>query len=287
MTRNRDRAGTLLVHGRTRKFWLVQWPEGEKRPSHKLGWCDQMTGSQAERAKRQWMEKINQRRELAGDSTTLDGFWQMHYWNKEQQQSGDELVTMRPSTQRDMKCAMHKIWLPRFGPRNMDSIKTSEIQKFLASLIGPRGRGKDRPSNGAEVQIVPQQYLQRSDPPGSRGYPQSCAFGEGCCRRAGETTYVPHSGAGRGYRREANRSSASNGLEAQCVGRQSLRRNPRPAMEERSLGSQHGRSDGIGLGGQFDATQDEEGLPQGSAYTESDGRVEKIQRPEPSRCGPR
>src|SRR5271169_6673584 len=29
MTRNRDRAGTLLVHGRTRKFWLVQWPEGE------------------------------------------------------------------------------------------------------------------------------------------------------------------------------------------------------------------------------------------------------------------
>ncbi len=142
MTRNRDRAGTLLVHGRTRKFWLVQWPEGEKRPSHKLGWCDQMTGSQAERAKRQWMEKINQRRELAGDSTTLDGFWQMHYWNKEQQQSGDELVTMRPSTQRDMKCAMHKVWLPRFGPRNMDSIKTSELQKFLASLIGPREEGK-------------------------------------------------------------------------------------------------------------------------------------------------
>ena len=41
-----------------------------------------------------------------------------------------------------MKCAMHKIWLPRFGPRNMDSLKTSEIQKFLASLIGPKEEGK-------------------------------------------------------------------------------------------------------------------------------------------------
>jgi len=92
--------------------------------------------------KRQWMEKINQRRELAGDSTTLDGFWQMHYWNKEQQQSGDELVTMRPSTQRDMKCAMHKIWLPRFGPRKHGFDQTSELQKSLASLIGPKEEGK-------------------------------------------------------------------------------------------------------------------------------------------------
>ena len=121
MTRNRDRAGTLLVRGRKRKFWLVQWPEGEKRPSHKLGWCDRMTESQAERAKRQWMEKVNQRRDLAGDSTTLDGFWQMHYWSEEQQQPGDELLTKRPSTQRDMKCTMDNVWLPRFGPRNMDT----------------------------------------------------------------------------------------------------------------------------------------------------------------------
>ena len=142
MTRNRDRAGTLLVRGRKRKFWLVQWPEGQKRPSHKLGWCDQMTESQAERAKRQWIEKINQRRDLAGDSTTLDGFWQLHYWNEEQQQSGDELVTKRPSTQRDMKWTMHKVWLPRFGARNMDSLKTGEVQKFLASLIGPKEEGK-------------------------------------------------------------------------------------------------------------------------------------------------
>ena len=142
MTRNRDRAGTLLVRGRKRKFWLVQWPEGLKRPSHKLGWCDQMTESQAERAKRQWIEKINQRRDLAGDSTTLDGFWQLHYWNEEQQQSGDELVTKRPSTQRDMKWTMHKVWLPRFGARNMASLKTGEVQKFLASLIGPKEEGK-------------------------------------------------------------------------------------------------------------------------------------------------
>src|SRR5262249_25037365 len=135
-TRNRDREGSLLVRGRKRKFWLVQWPEGKKRPSHKLGWCDQMTESQAERVKRQWMEKSNQRRDLAGDSTTLDGFWQMHYWNEEQQQCGAESVTKRPSTQRDMKWSMHKVWLPHFGTRNMASLKTGEVQKVLASLIG-------------------------------------------------------------------------------------------------------------------------------------------------------
>ncbi len=142
MTRNRDRAGTLLVRGRRRKFWLVQWPEGERRPSHKLGWCDQMTESQAERARRQWMEKINQRRDLCGDSTTLEGFWQMHYWNPEKQKSEDELVTKRPSTQRDVKWTMSNIWLPRFGARNMDSLKTAELQKFLAGLIGSKEEGK-------------------------------------------------------------------------------------------------------------------------------------------------
>ena len=142
MTRNRDRAGTLLVRGHRRKFWLVQWPEGERRPSHKLGWCDQMTESQAERAKRQWMETINLRRDLAGDSTTLNGFWRMHYWDPEKQQPEDELVTKRPSTQRDVRWAMNNIWLPRFGARNMDSVKTAEIQKFLASLTGPREEGK-------------------------------------------------------------------------------------------------------------------------------------------------
>ena len=73
MTRNRDRKGSLLVHGRKRKFWLVQWPEGDRRPSHKLGWRDEMTASQAERARRQWMEKINQvyRKERTGRGTSF------------------------------------------------------------------------------------------------------------------------------------------------------------------------------------------------------------------------
>ena len=82
------------------------------------------------------------RRDLAGDSITLDGFWQMHYWNEAQQQSEDELVTKRPSTQRDMKWTMNNVWLPRFGARNMDSLKTAELQRFLASLIGPKEEGK-------------------------------------------------------------------------------------------------------------------------------------------------
>jgi integrase len=142
MTRNRDRGGTLLVRGRKRKFWRVQWPEGKKRPVHMLGYCDQMTESQAKRAKRQYMEKINRQRDIAGDPTTLDGFWKQHYWNEEQQQYGDELATKRPSTRRDMKSTMHKVWLARFGTRKMDSLKTGEIQRFLADLIGPREEGK-------------------------------------------------------------------------------------------------------------------------------------------------
>jgi hypothetical protein len=83
MTRNRDRRGSLLVRGRNRKFWLVQWPEGERRLSHKLGWRDEMTVSQAERARRQWMEKINRQRDTAGDSVTLGGFFCDHYWHEE------------------------------------------------------------------------------------------------------------------------------------------------------------------------------------------------------------
>ena len=66
----------------------------------------------------------------------------MHYWNEAQQQSEDELVTKRPSTQRDMKWTMSNVWLPRFGARNMDSLKTAELQKFLASLIGAKEEGK-------------------------------------------------------------------------------------------------------------------------------------------------
>jgi len=66
----------------------------------------------------------------------------MHYWNEELKQCEDELATKRPSTQRDMRYTMDKVWLPRFGPRNMDSLKTGEIQKFLTGLIGRKDDGK-------------------------------------------------------------------------------------------------------------------------------------------------
>ena len=39
-SRHRDREGSLIIRGRRRKFWLSQWPEGNKRRSNKLGWCD-------------------------------------------------------------------------------------------------------------------------------------------------------------------------------------------------------------------------------------------------------
>ena len=41
-----------------------------------------------------------------------------------------------------MKWTMNNVWLPRFGARNMDSLKTAELQKFLASLIGAKEEGK-------------------------------------------------------------------------------------------------------------------------------------------------
>ena len=142
MTRNRDRQGTLLVHGRKRKFWLVQWPEGEKRLSKTLGRCDEMTRSQAQRAKRQWMEQINRHREVAGESVTLESFDREHYWDQEREAYGDELRSKRPSTKADVKCCMRKTLLPYFGAKKLDRIRTGEIQKFLVSLIGPKEEGK-------------------------------------------------------------------------------------------------------------------------------------------------
>jgi len=141
MTRNRDREGSLLVRGRKRKFWLVQWPEGDRRLSHKLGWRDEMNVSQAERARRQWMETINRHRDIAGDSVTLEGFFREHYWQEETSQYRDELSTKKPSTRRDMKNTMLQVLIPRWGKRSMDSIKTGEVQSFIASKIG-HGPGK-------------------------------------------------------------------------------------------------------------------------------------------------
>jgi integrase len=101
-----------------------------------------MTRSQAERAKRQFMEKINSQREAAGDSVTLDRFFREHYWNEDSKTYGDELKTKRPSTQRDMKNAMVQILVPRFGAKRIDSIRTGEIQAFLIGLIGSQEEGK-------------------------------------------------------------------------------------------------------------------------------------------------
>ena len=72
-----------MKRGKKRKLWLVQWAEGDRRPSHKLGWCDEMTKSQAKRAMRQFMETINSHREVAGDPVTLARFFREHYWNEE------------------------------------------------------------------------------------------------------------------------------------------------------------------------------------------------------------
>ena len=141
MTRNRDRKGSLLVRGRKRNFWLVQWPEGNRRPWRKLGWRDEMTVSQAEGARRQWVENINRQRDIAGDSVTVEGFSREHYWNEETRQYRDELSPKKPSTRRDMKNTILQVLIPRWGKRSMNSIKTGEVQSFIASKIG-HGPGK-------------------------------------------------------------------------------------------------------------------------------------------------
>lgn len=86
-TRHRDRRGSLLIRGGKRKVWLSQWPEGDRRVSKKLGWCDEMTRSQAERAHRCHMETVNSQRDLAGDSVTLSLFSKPTTGTRTQEQS--------------------------------------------------------------------------------------------------------------------------------------------------------------------------------------------------------
>ena len=114
--------------------------------SHKLGWHDEMSRSQAERAHRQWMEKLNRQREITGESVTLESFFAQHYWNEETKSFGDELMNKPASTQRDMKNAALQVLLPRFGKHDMDSIKTGEIQSYLVSRIGPPEQAAEKPN---------------------------------------------------------------------------------------------------------------------------------------------
>ena len=152
-TRHRDRKGSLLIRGKKRKLWLSQWPEGNKRLSHKFGWWDEMTRSQADRAHRQWMEKINREHEARlsprntseeGNTQTIEGFFCKHYWDKETQQYRDELLTMKPSTRRDMKNCMLQILIPKYGHRVMSSLQTGEIQTFLVAQMQTEPGGISR-----------------------------------------------------------------------------------------------------------------------------------------------
>jgi len=85
------------------------------------------------------MDKINSHREVAGHSETLASFYQEHFWGGGKY--NDELLNKRPSTRRDFRWTMDHIWIPRFGDRKMDTIKTAEIQKFLVPMIG-QGEGQ-------------------------------------------------------------------------------------------------------------------------------------------------
>ena len=131
MTRRRDRQGSLRVK---RGSWCVQWTEGKHRPSHTLGRVKDFSKSEAQKLKREWMMKLNNRCEVAGDSRTLAGLWGEYFYDDEKKEAKHELKDKKPSTVRDMKWVMKQIWLPRFGPRLLDGLGTAELQKYLDSL---------------------------------------------------------------------------------------------------------------------------------------------------------
>ena len=131
MTRRRDRQGSLRIKD---GGWYVQWTEGSHRPSHSLGRVKDLTKSQAQKLKREWMKKLNDRREIAGNSQSLAGFWREYFYDEEKKEAKHELKDKRPSTVRDMRWVMRNIWIPRFGPRLLEGLGTAEIQKHLDSL---------------------------------------------------------------------------------------------------------------------------------------------------------
>ena len=131
MTRRRDRQGSLRIKDGS---WYVQWTEGNHRPSHCLGREKELTKSEAQKLRREWMKKLNDHREVAGNSRTLASFWREHFYDEEKKEINHELKDKKPSTARDMKWVMKQIWLPRFGARMLDGLGTAEIQKYLDSL---------------------------------------------------------------------------------------------------------------------------------------------------------
>ena len=131
MTRRRDRKGSLRIKDGS---WNVQWTEGNHRPSHTLGRVNELTKSEAQKLRREWMKKLNDHREVAGNSRTLAGFWCEYFCDEEKKDAKHELQDKKPSTARDMKWVMKQIWLPRFGERLLDGLGTAEIQKYLDSL---------------------------------------------------------------------------------------------------------------------------------------------------------
>jgi len=61
------------------------------------------------------MKKMNELREIAGNSRTLAGFWREHFYDEEEKNAKHELKDKRPSTVRDMRWAKRNIWNPQFG----------------------------------------------------------------------------------------------------------------------------------------------------------------------------
>ena len=88
MTRRRDRQGSLRIKDGS---WYVQWTEGNHRPSHCLGRVKELTKSEAQKLRREWMKKLNDHREVAGNSRTLASFWREHFYDEEKKEIRHEL----------------------------------------------------------------------------------------------------------------------------------------------------------------------------------------------------
>jgi hypothetical protein len=151
-----------------------------------------LTKSEAQKLKRDWMKKLNDRREVAGNSQTLAGFWREHFYDKEKKEAKHELKDKRPSTVRDIRFTVNQIWIPRFGERLLDSLGTAEIQKYLDSLnLSRQGCGHHNQLH----QVNRHAQLLRADTESNNGNRQDPARGRlqaGRLLHPQVTAFPPH-----------------------------------------------------------------------------------------------
>ena len=274
MTRRRDRQGSLRVKDGS---WYVQWTEGSHRPSHSLGRVKDLSKSEAQKLKRAWMKKVNDRREIAGNSQSLAGFWCEHFYDEEKKEAKHELKDKRPSTVRDMRWAMRNIWIPRFGQRLLDGLGTAEIQKYLDGLDLNR-------KTAAKYRAYLSSVLSSAIRLG-QGLTQNPARFVKLSAEGPEKPYVMPTAEqvvaildGLQDPREKMAWQLAVWLGSRCGELRALR------WESIIWEQKHDSDPGISMGRQKQFTQNQERLPEGCAHNRTNADSSRVQRKELSEC---